>query len=439
MCDPPLAPEGSSVSAVRGGLAHRPVTPAVTGRGWGRGSRLWAGARAPRAQGACGQSPGLWCGAADGQGVSRNPTVSARDGQGLEERGPWGQGRWEEDEWHWQEEPSEAAACRGRPASTGRAPVPGVARTLQTALLPGGLAAWSVPLAGEEPWVPWRSQCSPGMDPVTPVTPLPHALGTGRWPRAAERSARSGLRRGAPVPSHRAAPSWASSWRGLRVPGSRAGGGRALPSSAGDRPERRGRGSAPASCTGRPSPTASVTAIRVDLGCVFHIPERSLHLEAPQALTWPLPHWRSGRAGPQEPLNLASGPAVRFALDAACGSPGVSHARCPSSDRKQSPAGASPAPRGAVAMEMPALCRAAPPHGPAPAAHEGPRLGPHGWRSLPPVVGVSCVLHGARAPPGPPAASASDLALPVPAGSLTSVFVRLPCGGVGVSVPLACT
>lgn len=56
-----------------------------------------------------------------------------------------------------------------------------------------------------------------------------------------------------------------------------------------------------------------------------------------------------------------------------------------------------------------------------------------------PVVGVSCVLHGARAPPGPPAASASDLALPVPAGSLTSVFVRLPCGGVGVSVPLACT
>lgn len=52
-------------------------------------------------------------------------------------------------------------------------------------------------------------------------------------------------------------------------------------------------------------------------------------------------------------------------------------------------------------MEMPALCRAAPPQGPAPAAHEGPRLGPHGWRSLPPVVGVSCVLHGARAPPGP--------------------------------------
>lgn len=168
-------------------MAHRPVTPAVTGRGWGRGSRLWAGTRAPRAQGACGRSPGLWCGAADGQGVSRNPTVSAGVEQGLEERGPWGQGRWEEDEWHRQEELSEAAACRGRPASTGRAPVPGVARTLQTALLPGGLAAWSVSPRGVGAMGPVAFPVLPRHGPRHPRHPAPTR--TGNWPVASSRRA----------------------------------------------------------------------------------------------------------------------------------------------------------------------------------------------------------------------------------------------------------
>lgn len=37
-----------------------------------------------------------------------------------------------------------------------------------------------------------------------------------------------------------------------------------------------------------------------------------------------------------------------------------------------------------------------------------------------------------------PVTLASDLGFPSPTGSLTSLFVRLPCGGVGVSISLMC-
>lgn len=153
-----------------------------------------------------------------------------------------------------------------------------------------------------------------------------------------------------------------------------------------------------------------------------------------------------GRAGPQEPLNLASGPAVRFALDAACRSPGLSHARCPSSGWKQKTRGASPTPRGeAVTMENASSLQGCAlqaqhrsPRGPPPRATQSAQSVPRGGRL---VRSPRCqsTAEGPTVLPGPPATLASDLALPVPAGSLTSVFVRLPCGGVGVSVPVMCT
>ncbi|XP_023378771.1 histone deacetylase 4 [Pteropus vampyrus] len=87
---------------------------------------------------------------------------------------------------------------------------------------------------------------------------------------------------------------------------------------------------------------------------------------------------------------------------------------------------------------MPALCRAVPyrpstrsPRGPPPRATQSAQSVPRGGRL---VRSPRCqsTAEGPTVLPGPPATLASDLALPVPAGSLTSVFVRLPCGGVGV-------
>lgn len=69
----------------------------------------------------------------------------------------------------------------------------------------------------------------------------------------------------------------------------------------------------------------------------------------------------------------------------------------------------------------------------------------------PSLVGILCVIQSARRHQDPTAFPGQHSAVPtpcdlgpltlaflLPAGSLTSVFVRLPCGGVGVSISLMC-
>lgn len=133
---------------------------------------------------------------------------------------------------------------------------------------------------------------------------------------------------------------------------------------------------------------------------------------------------------------MASGPAVRFALDTARRSPGLPRKvpeLGPEAEAPWVPRLPRPVRRGCRHVECP-LSAGLRPTGPAPAAHEGPRLGPHGGRL---VRTPQC-----QSTAGGPRHSRGRLrprpltSLPVPAGSLTSVFVRLPCGGVGVSAPL---